>query len=332
MRTGILLMAYAFTCLSADITIPAIQDRMIEVLVVDELDNPVPNAAVKAVFALPASLNPWDGHKQEVVSGVTDTNGLFGGAHRGFSRVGVVVYKEGFYDSQLYHTFAQRKAGEPRGEEATVKVQLRKIGNPVPMYARRLRMLPLPATNIVVAYDLLMGDWVQPHGKGRESDISFDFVRICHTDGSYRAVMTLITPRTGDGFAAIPQSEYAAQSDLRMPRQAPMDGYISKIVLESLGKPGKPVQFINSLAVTNYFLRIRSVLDEKGRVKQAMYGKIAGPIQFTGSPKWSPVPTITLGDYYVNPDGTRNTEYDRKRNLFKAPTRNEESALHVTAP
>jgi hypothetical protein len=63
----------------------------------------------------------------------------------------------------------------------------------------------------------------------------------------------------------------------------------------------------------NYFYRVRTV-KEDGKIKSAMYGKIYGEIQFDVIN--APTAAIIF-TYYLNPDGTRNTEFDPKNNLFR---------------
>jgi len=59
------------------------------------------------------------------------------------------------------------------------------------------------------------------------------------------------------------------------------------------------------------------VLDKDGKVVKALYGKIYGDF-------FDMV-------YYLNPDGTRNIEYDPKRNLFK-PAKHDEPEFRSLAP
>jgi len=59
--------------------------------------------------------------------------------------------------------------------------------------------------------------------------------------------------------------------------------------------------------------RVRSVVDQQGRIIRANYGKIHGPFRL--SPRLDGRWAIDLL-YYYNPDGTPNLEFDPKRNLF----------------
>lgn len=65
--------------------------------------------------------------------------------------------------------------------------------------------------------------------------------------------------------------------------------------------------------VVGYLYRVRTVLDDKGQVKSAWHGKIDGELEWDASN--FPTAQVTF-TYYLNPDGTPNLEFDRKRNLF----------------
>ena len=74
-----------------------------------------------------------------------------------------------------------------------------------------------------------------------------------------------------------------------------------------------------------YIFRVRTVLNEKGEVVNALYGKLqcAHAIEhqmLAGELSWRPFFTKTAEiklAYCLNPDGTRNLEFDVKKNLFK---------------
>lgn len=61
-------------------------------------------------------------------------------------------------------------------------------------------------------------------------------------------------------------------------------------------------------------LRIRSKLGSDGQIVSAWYGKVYGQRADIAR-----LPILRM-DYYINPDGTRNVEYDPERNLGNAPT------------
>jgi hypothetical protein len=92
-------------------------------------------------------------------------------------------------------------------------------------------------------------------------------------------------------------------SELKSSREAPVGGYQPQWVQTDNRLPGKPIK-TNRDSHHNYFFRVRTILDEHGNVKSALYGKIYGDfMQFT---------------YYLNPTPNhRNVEFDPKQNLLK---------------
>jgi hypothetical protein len=96
-------------------------------------------------------------------------------------------------------------------------------------------------------------------------------------------------------------SQSDKESALHSPHEAPADGYQPEWIQTELKRPGEPT-VANRDANRNYFFRIRTVLDQNGKVKSAIYGKIYGDfLQFR---------------YYLNPAAnSRNMEFDTKRDL-----------------
>lgn len=61
----------------------------------------------------------------------------------------------------------------------------------------------------------------------------------------------------------------------------------------------------------NYFLRVRTELDEKGNVKSANYAKVHGDFEFWATSEMR-------FTYYFNPTpNDRNLEFDPDQNLLK---------------
>jgi hypothetical protein len=121
-------------------------------------------------------------------------------------------------------------------------------------------------------------------------------------------------PKDGDGIREFTVPDVEKGSALRSPHEAPADGYQSELTREVGAHPGQPSKFDydpNRI----YFFRVRTVLDEQGKVKSTFYGKIYGDfMQFC---------------YYLNPTpNDRNIEFDPKRNLLKGL----KSTEQVTAP
>jgi hypothetical protein len=95
-----------------------------------------------------------------------------------------------------------------------------------------------------------------------------------------------------------------------LPRQAPEHGYAPELV-KTKARPaaGKPIE-ATTREDQNYFIRVRTIFDEKKQVKSAHYGKIDGDFQFWTNQKMR-------FTYYLNPEANdRNMEFDVRRNLF----------------
>jgi len=190
---------------------------------------------------------------------------------------------------------------------------LKKTVNPTRMYAKAVN-LGLPAFDKDLGFDLMVGDWIAPQGKGVNTDIIFSGhrERRSELDFDYRLVVSF--PNQGDGIQEFVVPAVEECSDLRSAHEAPREGYQPQWIQTSTRRPGQPV-ITNRDDKRNYYFRVRTVLDEKGNVKSALYGKIYGDfLQFT---------------YYLNPTpNDRNVEFDPKRNL----TPNLQSFERVNAP
>jgi hypothetical protein len=98
-----------------------------------------------------------------------------------------------------------------------------------------------------------------------------------------------------------------------MPRYAPKDGYENKVELK-FGRDKNVYFSYSKREDQNYFFRIRTVLDENGKVKSAIYGKIPGDINCDVV---SSKTGLLLFHYELNPTPLDvNMEFDKKKNLL----------------
>jgi hypothetical protein len=95
-------------------------------------------------------------------------------------------------------------------------------------------------------------------------------------------------------------------SALRLPRMAPDTGYQSQWKRE-VGTRYAPKED------RNYFFRIRTT-EDGALIRSALYGKIHGDI---GVDTINSKTALVFLTYYLNPDGTRNVEFDPNKNLFE---------------
>jgi hypothetical protein len=306
------LMA-TFTCAFTDWAPMA----RVTIEVVDEEGKPVPDAKV--------SVAGGDGQGQALH---TDRDGRVIATLKSVGSVGGGVRKDGFYTTayrfSLFDHVPEGVTVGRRYPDVTHRVVIRPKLKPVPMYAYQFsRAIPVEGEEIGI--DLLKADWVAPHGKGEVADVMVNMASspdsgptITYGEFAWRF------PRAGDGMVRVPLDECHPNSDFIMPRYAPNGGYIAEWKAKRtrgertwLGETQPDGPEFDSAP---YFFRIRSRLNEKGQVVEALYGKITKP---QGSITWRSIyqdrPARVNFTYHVNPDGTRNLEYDPERNLFTDP-------------
>ncbi|MDX9982177.1 MAG: hypothetical protein RBU25_19310, partial [Lentisphaeria bacterium] len=240
----------------------------------------------------------------------------FGRTSRG---VYLSAQKTGFYSTHNSYEFTwvfwrRREPWNP-----TVDLPLRRIGNPVPMYAREFFNTILPEATLTeggVGYDLLVGDWVEPHGKGTVKDMVFSLKRNYVESRDFEAELRITMPNPGDGFSPISPEEILEGSELPLPPTAHEEGYVPSLVLVQEIQPRvRPMTNTVEPKANSFFLRVRTQLGPDGKVESAMYGKLVGP--FSWYVHGTTTAVIDTTYYYVNPDGTRNVEFDPKRNLLQ---------------
>ena len=226
--------------------------------------------------------------------------------------VGGGIGKEGYYDSIFHQDFIVRKYIFWRPWNKHLKVVMRPIVTPVPMYVRN-RYFKIPVIGKELGFDLSVSDWVKPYGNGINSDFIFRVNREYKDIDNFDATLTLTFSSPYDGIQVIKDNrggDYSVGSIFRLPRIAPDDGYQKMLVKRiSAGTYGYRRDESDD---NNYVFRVRSKI-ANGNLQQAMFGKVLGEINFA----------CLSGEngevgmhYYLNPDYTRNLEFDPKRNLF----------------
>ena len=289
--------------------------------VVDDFNRPVSDAEVRV-----STFHHWqpgEGFGQDInqiFKGSTDANGMV--TVRGESLRDEVSYgpslKENYYfGGSKRHRFSEVKNGRWEPWNPTFHVLMKPILKPIPMYARKIgaltQLVEIPVVSQPVGFDLNAADWVEPYGKGRVADLVFRLdaiipISVAQEPFDYR--FTVSFSNEGDGV----QSVLSEPSALRQPRYAPESGYKPKLE-KRIGRSarGEPLN-TGTREDQNYFFRVRTVLDEQGRIKSALYGKISGDIacDVINSRKG-----YIIFNYYLNPTSLdRNLEFDPQNNLY----------------
>jgi len=298
------LCVLALTTGCAQIILP---EWKVTVQILDENGLPLSDVRVDVGYDAP----PRAASKVAKKSQRTDTNGVAIFSARSQFMLGFGAYKEGYYPTlrQYELGFTEKRRHEPWNP--TLKLVLKKMGTPVPMYARKCR-IELPKAGEFIGFDLAEFDWVAPYGKGKRADLIFKVERQFESWENFEAHLRIGFPNVGDGILAYPVP-IDQGSTLRMPARAPDTGYLSEWNHTESHKPGAGWKS-DERKDQNYFFRVRTVLDKQGNIKSALYGKIHGEIQFDVINSKT---AIILFQYYLNPEpNSRNMEFDPQRNLL----------------
>jgi hypothetical protein len=281
------------------------------ILVVDEEGKPLSGINIGVGF----ERNITWGTKSSGQQGVTDADGrlTFSGESNGHITYGGRM--DGYYPS--YYDYDFKELGEfgwkPWNPE--LKIVMRKIENPVPMYARDVKKskkkIELPILGQEVGFDLEAYDWVPPYGSGKNIDFIFEAKKSVIDKKNYDVSVKLSFSNKWDGIIKI-KDEFNNGSEFKLPRIAPETGYFEIINFEEYRRSGQNIDR-NFDPENSYIFKVRSKYIE-GKFVEAKYGKIHGPIII--DPAWSETVRIYFR-YFFNPDGSRNLEFDPSRNLFK---------------
>lgn len=283
-------------------------EAKVTVKVVDEFSIPLEKVDVGIGFQEPKGRE--QGIKDVAERGITGADGIFTASRKAGSHIGFSAEKQGYYKSYGEYHFTTSTDGRWQPWNPEFKLVLRKIGNPVPMYARQLTPITLPEANKRIGFDLIEYDWVSPYGKGKHADFIFRLDGKYNNEYDYNNTLTLTFANKFDGIQLVTEDRRFG-SEFKLPRTAPEAGYQNKLIRSESRTPGQPYKS-DSKEDNNYIFRIRSE-EKNGKLLRAMYGKIQGDINFGVDKTHKASITFTP---YLNPDNTRNLEFDPKRNLF----------------
>lgn len=291
--------------------------------VVTDSGKSVPNVPLTAHTFL--RWQPGEGFGKDVyqdLAGKTDEHGtivITFASERGDVRYGIYDVP-GYYSTRnLEYQFEKAQNNTWRPWNPFIDVVLKPIQNPIPMHARRMGWvtapLELPKKIQPVGFDLIAGDWVTPYGNGTVSDLVFSLtarVPFVSVEKPYDETLAITFSNKGDGIQSVvvPLNQ---GSDLRLPRYAPEDGYEPKLE-KHIGRPAEAEAIKSGVREDqNYFFRVRTALDEHGKITSALYGKVIGDIACdvinskTGLIQFA---------YCLNPNpNDRNMEFDPGKNL-----------------
>lgn len=229
--------------------------------------------------------------KEETKTGVTGAKGIFASQGTADLRILISLKKEGYYSTQSGRL--------NRKKNHDVTFVLRRVKSPIPLYAKRLQVVA-PVKDQNLGYDLKIGDWVAPHGAGKQTDVIFN---VHHSKKDFWTLdyrLTVTFPNEHDGIQEFKRDQFSA---LKSPHHAPEKGYLAEWI-QTATRSGKNAKTVSNRDPNRgHWLRVRTKIDKEGNIISANYLKIYGDF-----------PDIR---YYFNPTSNdRNLEFDLERNLF----------------
>ena len=151
------------------------------------------------------------------------------------------------------------------------------------MIQKEVRVI-IPRLDEPVGFDLEVGDWVSPDGRGKSTDILFtqEGYFTSEKDYSFTLLAEFAAEENGIQSFQVPRGGVGAilQSALPLPQIAPKLGY--EKIFESFIRQ-KPTQRQGDTpyeATRRWIYRVRTVLDEEGKIVSANYGWATDDIRF----------------------------------------------------
>lgn len=296
---GLIGMGLAFSTSCFSLSVAPIVN--VHLRVVDGDGHPVENAHVAMSFLLSRGGNSF--------KGFTDSNGFVNAINHAFFGVSFLINKSGYYSSR-------HRIGNKGGD---VTLVLRKKINPIPMYAKKVRMR-FPAKKQKFGFDFKRADWVAPYGKGMTAHIYFEFNGERQDYFNYDGTLEVSFPNSGDGILKLERQEQVFESNLKFPYKATDSGYQPELLHSNKRwRPTRKWHRESTLdhSILGYLFRVSSEVDKDGNLLQANYGKLLGEFLF-GVDEEGFKDGIMTFTYYYNPKiNDKNIEFDINENLFR---------------
>lgn len=152
----------------------------------------VSNANVRFTFGRIPEAN------QVVHQGLSDAQGKFMAEDDVVFGLLLTIHKEGYYS--IYERDPLKSIALDQYEnlrQHNMELTMRQIKSPVPLYGKVVNRA-IPEQNKPIGYDLLIGDWVKPYGKGDNGDYFVTFHKKhlgCKNGDTYEDIISRLTER-----------------------------------------------------------------------------------------------------------------------------------------
>ena len=250
-------------------------EAKLEIFVADNDGTAVSNASVKVFMGMNfRAKGYW-------IEGDTNEKGVFvvQGKTCG-DEIVIHASKEGFYNSRLKLCFAEMGAERevkngkwlPYGTVETLR--LRKIINPITLNCFGFGAgKDVPVTNMWIGVDMEQGDFVSPHGKGKQEDFEIKV----EWDGRTppRSDYCMLALRFSGEMAGGYYANKVAESEYPYVYAADIHGRYDIRNLEVVGRDKDRRESAAVFRQDSVFVtRSRCIVDEEGNLKSACYGFI----------------------------------------------------------
>jgi len=235
-----------------------------------ETGKPITNGVVKSVFRYLYNGNYPDDPKSVAIVPLNNNGNAYFNVKSDMGTIGGSVWVKGYYPGgggikgyAKYNRLLNR--WEPW--DPTIEVKLRPIKNPVPMVHKQfLWNIKIPVFNKPVGFDLVVGDWVAPYGKGKVSDFIFNVTPQSKPKLGIKYKLTFSNQTDGiQEYKKILNQPYSFNLPFY---KAPEDGYKNELKKYSYIKYPIVRNFsdTNISDSTNYIFRVRSHKNKEGHI------------------------------------------------------------------
>ena len=138
---------------------------VVSLKLVDENNHPVSNAQVEVIYS--DMLDKSD----NIFRGTSDRLGRFKVSDYVSAAIYISASKPGFYSIGQEEIAKRSTVEEGKIRRIDLERVMRRRLNSIPLYGRRVQRA-IPGTNTWIGFDLKVGDWVDPHGKGKIADFA----------------------------------------------------------------------------------------------------------------------------------------------------------------
>jgi hypothetical protein len=299
-----------------------------------ENGSPITGATVTSGWEIPNPSGGWGSGPVKHLQGITDAAG-YCRISIGSDNAYVQVDHPSYYNSGAYDKNSLKLTNPILAlNHPEITVQLLRKLRPVPMYVRKIRadgIGRIPCLGQSCGFDLIRCAWVKPYGQGEIADFTVTASLAYRGEREYDFLCSITFADSRDGLLLMPRSQQNRSTSLRLPREAPANGFLPAWPIQGYLGKGPPIYARpdkgndpggkRSYEEDNFIFRVRTNAEVGGTevASNGMYGKIHGPLTVEVLP-WYPKAgqEMYLGLeflYYLNPDGTTSLEWNGQ-NLF----------------